>query len=87
MSKTQKRVPDNSLLSTQHNKVGIKGKMELSRERSMLHPPLHCSVVATEKKPLTTVTNFTFISNLFIHLIQVTEHLQSQKFNNTRCIR
>ena len=32
--KSQKMVLDSSLLSTQHYKVGIKGKVEQSRERS-----------------------------------------------------
>ena len=32
--KTLKMVLDVALLSTQHNKVGIKGKMEQSREKS-----------------------------------------------------
>ena len=33
--KTQKMVPDASLLNTQHYKVRIKGKVEQSRERSI----------------------------------------------------
>ena len=36
--KTQKMVPDASLLNTQHRKVGIKGKVEQSRERSSVLP-------------------------------------------------
>ena len=52
-----------SLHNTQQYKVCIKGKVELSRERSS-GLPLHLGVVAIEKgafwSPLTTVTNFTF---------------------------
>ena len=36
--KTQKMVLDASLLNTQHYKVGIKGKVEKSRERSCALP-------------------------------------------------
>ena len=36
--KTQKTVLDATLLSTQHNKVLIKGKVEQSRERSSALP-------------------------------------------------
>ena len=36
--KTQKMVLDASLLNTQHYKVGIKGKVEQSRERSSTLP-------------------------------------------------
>ena len=50
-------VLDATLLSTQHYKVRIKGKVEQSRES----PPLHLGVVAIEKGafglPLTKVTN------------------------------
>ena len=38
ISKTQKMVLDPSLLSTQHYKVRIKGKVEQSRERSSALP-------------------------------------------------
>ena len=43
--KTQKMVPDATLLSTQHYMVRIKGRVEQSS------PPLHLRVVAIEKKP------------------------------------
>ena len=60
--KTQKMVLDASLLNTQHNKVGIKGKVGQSWERSST--PLHLGVVAIEKgafgTPTTMVANFTF---------------------------
>ena len=36
--KTQKLVLDVTLLNTQHYKVGIKGKVEQSRERSITLP-------------------------------------------------
>ena len=36
--KTQKMVLDTSLLNTQHYKVGIKGKVEQSRERNSALP-------------------------------------------------
>ena len=36
--KTQKMVLDTSLLNTQHCKVGIKGKVEKSRERASALP-------------------------------------------------
>ena len=36
--KTQKMVLDLSLLNTQHYKVGIKGKVKQSRERSSARP-------------------------------------------------
>ena len=59
--KTQKIVLDSALLSTQHYKVRIKGKVEQSRELSSA--PLHLGVVAIEKgafgSPLTKVANFT----------------------------
>ena len=57
-------VLDATLLSTQHYKVRIKGKVEQSKERSSAHP-LHLGVVAIEKgafeSPSTTVTNFTYL--------------------------
>ena len=46
--KTQKIVLDASLLNTQHYKLGIKDRVEPSREKSSA-PSLHLSVVATEK--------------------------------------
>ena len=52
---------DASLLNTQHYKVGIKGKVKQSRERSSAL--LHLGVVAIERgafgSPSTKVTNFT----------------------------
>ena len=55
--KTQKMVLDASLLNIQQYKVGIKGKVEQSRERSS------ASIVAIEKgafgSPSTNVANFT----------------------------
>ena len=61
--KTPKMVLDASLLNTQQYKVGIKGKVEQSRERSCA--PLHLSVVAIEKgafgSPSTKVTTFTYL--------------------------
>ena len=60
--KTQKMVLDATLLSTQHYKVWIKGKVEQSWEWSNTH--LHLSVVAIEKgafeSPSTKVVNFTY---------------------------
>ena len=41
--KTLKMVLDTSLLNTQHYKVGIKGKVEQSRERSSALPKPWCS--------------------------------------------
>ena len=41
--KTQKMVPDMSLLDSQHYKVCIKGKVEQSRERSSIPSILQCS--------------------------------------------
>ena len=56
--KTQKMVLDATLLNTQHYKVRIEGKVELSREMSSA-PPLNLGVVAIEKgdfrSPSTTV--------------------------------
>ena len=62
--KTQKMVLDVILLSTQHYKVRIQGKVEQSWEWSSALP-LHLGVIAIEKGsfglPSTTVANFTFI--------------------------
>ena len=56
-------VRDASLLNTQQYKVGIKGKMEQSGERSIAPP--HLGVVAIEKGPFgspsTKVANFTYL--------------------------
>ena len=65
--KTQKMVLDAALLSTQHYKVRIKGKVEQSREWSST--PLHLGVVAIEKgafeSPSTKVTNlWLYISSI-----------------------
>ena len=71
---TKKIVLDAALLSTQHYKVRVKGKVEQFWERSST--PLHLRVVAIEKGalglPLTKVTNFTFtytsqISKIKLH--------------------
>ena len=62
--KTQKMVLVATLLYIQNYKVGIKGKVEQSRERSSA-PPLHFGVVATEKgafgSPSTKAANFTYL--------------------------
>ncbi len=70
--KTQKMVLDAALLSTQHYKVRIKGKVEQFWEwRRAL--PLHLGVVAIEKGAfwslLTKVANFTYFYLLldFLH--------------------
>ena len=56
-------VLDATLLSTQHYKVRIKGKVEHSRERGSALP-LHLSVVTIEKwafgSPSTKVANFSY---------------------------
>ena len=61
-------VLDASLLSTQHYKVRIKGKVEQSRKG--VAPPLHIGVVAIEKGafglPSTMVANFYF-TLLFVY--------------------
>ena len=58
-------VLDAIFLSTQHNKVRIKGKVEQSRERSN---DLHLSVVDIEKiafrSPSTKVANFIYLHKL-----------------------
>ena len=65
--KTQKMVLDASLLSTQHYKANIKGKMSQSWEKSCT--PLHLGIVAIEKGafglPSTTVANFTYTLQQF----------------------
>ena len=62
--KTQKMVLGTTLLSTQHYKVRIKGKVEQSREKSSALP-LHLGVVANEKRafesPSTMVVYFTYM--------------------------
>ena len=56
-------VLDASLLNTQHYKVGIKGKVEQSRERSSAFP-LYLGIAAIEKEAfnsaLTKVAKFTY---------------------------
>ena len=56
-------VLDTALLNTQHYKVGIKGKVEQSREMSNTLS-LHLGVVAIEKRafgsPSSKVANYTF---------------------------
>ena len=73
--KTQKMVFDASLLTNKQYKVGIKGKVEQSRERSS-NPPLHLDVVAIEKgafgSPSTKVANFTFVY-IYIYIHQKNE--------------
>ena len=60
--KTQKMALDAALLSIQHYRVMIKGKVEKSRERSNIL--LHLGVVAIQKElfgsSLIKVANFTF---------------------------
>ena len=60
--KTQKKVLDAALFSTQNYKVRIKGKVEQSREWSSILP--YISVVAIEKgafrSPSTKVANFIY---------------------------
>ena len=62
--KTQKMVLDDVLLSTQHYKARIKGKVEQSRKWSS--GPLHSGGVPIEKgafvSPSTKVDNFTYYS-------------------------
>ena len=69
---TQKMVLYTSLLNTQQYKVGIKSKVEQSRERSSA-PPLHLGVVAIEKgafgSPSTKVANFIFLLTTKISFI------------------
>ena len=76
--KTQKMVLGAALLSTQHYKVRIKGKVEQSRESSSALP-LHLIVVAIEKEafgsPSTEVANFTFY---FISALIFAEYYEVQ---------
>ena len=62
--KTQIMVLDASLLNTQQYKVGIKGKVEQSKERST--PSLHFAVVAIKKGalglPSTKDADFTLLN-------------------------
>ena len=82
----KKMVLDAALLSTQHYKVRIKGKMEQSWGwNSAL--PLHFGVVAIEKgafgSPSTKVANFTFLSKKKKKIsMQVKVHfLEREKWN------
>ena len=63
IQKTLKMVLDAALLSTQHYKLRIKGKVEQNRKEWC--PPLQLGVVAIEKgafgSPSTKVTNFTYL--------------------------
>ena len=63
-------VLDSSLLNTQDYKVGIKGKVEQSRERS--GAPLRIGVVAVEKEafgsPSTTVANLYIYIYIYIYI-------------------
>ena len=67
--KTLKIVLDAALLSTQHYKVMIEGKVVQSRAWSS--PPLHLGVVAIEKEafgsPSTKVANFTYLLSRLPH--------------------
>ena len=78
--KTQKMVLDVALLSTQHYKVRIKGKVEQSRERSSAS--LHIGVVASEKgafgSPLTKVANFTLL--IIISYLKPYNCVQTNKY-------
>ena len=65
--KTQKMVLDASLLNTQNYKVGTKGKVEQSRERSSA--PLHLGVVPIEKGAFGSPS--TKVANLLTVLLQV----------------
>ena len=69
----KKMVLDTALLNTQHNKVRIKDKVELSRKWSSA--PTHLSVVAIEKgafgSPSTKVANFTYSQSWEIALISL----------------
>ena len=58
--KTQKMVLDATLLSSQHYKVLIKGKVEQPRERSNTLP-----YTSVEKGALTKVANFTYFLLFF----------------------
>ena len=57
-------VLDNSLFSTQHYKVGIKGKVEQSKKRSSV-VPLHFGVVAIEKG---TFESLDYCSQLTVYI-------------------
>ena len=67
---TQKMILDAVLLNTQDYKVGIKGKVEQSREW-IGALPLHLGVVAIEEGalglPSTKVTNFTYFKFVVSH--------------------
>ena len=67
-SKTQKMVFDAALLSTQHYKVRIKGKVKQSREG--VAPSLYLGVAAIEKiafgSPSTKVVNFTLLTYMVL---------------------
>ena len=71
--KTQKMVLDAALLSTQHNKVRIKGKVEQSREWSSA-----LGVVAFEKggfgSPLTKVNLIITVPNYQLGVIKTNVH-------------
>ena len=59
ITNTQKMVLDATLLSTQHYKVRIKGKVEQSREKSSTFPSIRCSIYLKGALglPSTKVTN------------------------------
>ena len=81
--KTQKIVLDASLLNTQHYKVWIEGKVEQSRE---------ISVVAIEKGAFwsITVTNLIFMFRNILHPIfsccRMESNLQSTTSEDTKCL-
>ena len=68
--KTQKGVPDASLLSTQHYKVRIKGKW--SNPTKTVAPPLHLDIVVIENgafgSPLTTVGQLYLTIYIYIYI-------------------
>ena len=63
--KTQKMVLDAALLSTQHYKVGVKGKVEQSREWSST-----LSYKGAIGPPSSKVANFTFTFIRYIHKLE-----------------
>ena len=74
--KTQKMVPDATLLNTQHYKVQIKGKVEQSRERS-LHPPLHLECSSYWKLRLWLSSLLTLYIQVVLKIIH--KHVQTAR--------
>ena len=62
---------DAALLNSQNDKVGIKSKVDQSREMELC-PLLHLGVVGNEKGDigslLTTVPNFAFFTYIYIYI-------------------